>query len=37
VEDTGRVYATFPVRRSRDASSPDRSEKNSSLVVSRLA
>ena len=37
MEDTGRVYATFPVRRSSDASNPDRSEKNSSLVVSNAA
>lgn len=37
VEETGRVYATFPVRRSSDASNPERSEKNSSLVVSNAA
>lgn len=34
VEDTGRVYATLPVRKSRDARSPERSEKNSSLPIS---
>ena len=31
VEETGKVYATRPLRRSSDAKSPDRSEKNSSL------